>query len=119
MHLLSSAAIWSVDGNPVPPELVWIILGALILVGLISVLVPLMARQNAPADSSLWRAGIFYVNPSDPALFVPKRFGIGYTINFGNRWSWLLIAILVVLILGPVVFSAVTISSIRHHLNSH
>jgi uncharacterized membrane protein len=49
---------------------------------------------------------------------VPKRFGIGYTINFANRWSWLVVAVLVVLILTPFIFTAVTVTSIRHTLNS-
>jgi uncharacterized membrane protein len=40
-----------------------------------------------------WKWGMFYVNPSDPALFVEKRFGIGYTVNFGNRWSWIFLVI--------------------------
>ena len=39
---------------------------------------------------SCWKWGMFYINPRDPALFVEKRFGIGYTINLGNRWSWIL-----------------------------
>ncbi|MCP5119576.1 MAG: hypothetical protein GY953_52930 [bacterium] len=37
-----------------------------------------------------WKWGQFYYNPSDPALIVEKRFGFGHTLNFGNRWSWLL-----------------------------
>jgi uncharacterized membrane protein len=40
-----------------------------------------------------WKWGMFYINPSDPALFVEKRFGIGYTVNFGNRWSWIFLVI--------------------------
>lgn len=39
-----------------------------------------------------WKAGMFYVNPDDPALLVEKRFGIGYTLNFGRPAAWLLIA---------------------------
>ncbi|MFN2546473.1 MAG: DUF5808 domain-containing protein [Myxococcales bacterium] len=31
-----------------------------------------------------WRAGFIYVDRDDPALFVPKRFGVGYTFNFGR-----------------------------------
>ncbi len=46
---------------------------------------------------SCWKWGLFYINPRDPALFVQKRFGIGYTINLGNRWSW----ILALLLLAP------------------
>lgn len=31
-----------------------------------------------------WKGGLVYVNPGDPALFVPKRFGVGVTINIGH-----------------------------------
>jgi uncharacterized membrane protein len=43
-----------------------------------------------------WKLGQFYYNPSDPSLVVEKRFGIGYTLNFGNRWSWVLITAMLV-----------------------
>ena len=31
-----------------------------------------------------WKLGVFYFNRNDPALFVEKRFGIGWTLNFAN-----------------------------------
>jgi len=34
-------------------------------------------------NPAAWRAGVFYVDRNDPALFVPKRSGFGYTVNFG------------------------------------
>ena len=38
-----------------------------------------------PRDNDrYWKGGIFYVNPDDPALFLPERFGIGWTINLGR-----------------------------------
>ncbi len=40
---------------------------------------------------SCWKWGMLYVNPDDPALFVEKRFGLGYTVNLGNPWSWILV----------------------------
>ena len=43
-------------------------------------------------DDANWKWGIFYVNPDDSALIVEKRFGIGYTLNFGHRGSWIGIA---------------------------
>jgi len=46
-----------------------------------------------------WKAGIFYVNPDDPAIFVEKRFGIGYTLNFARPMSWLILGLS---ILGPL-----------------
>ena len=36
------------------------------------------------ADNRRCVLGVFYVNRDDPSFFVEKRFGLGYTINFGN-----------------------------------
>jgi uncharacterized membrane protein len=60
-----------------------------------------------PQNDSYWKAGLFYYNPDDPAIFVSKRVGIGYTMNFANKVSWLvmlgilLIALLPALLLRP------------------
>jgi uncharacterized membrane protein len=35
-----------------------------------------------------WSLGGIYSNPNDPALFVQKRIGYGFTVNFANPWSW-------------------------------
>ncbi len=40
-----------------------------------------------------WYGGMFYCNPDDRAIFVPKRAGIGYTLNFAHPASWLLMAL--------------------------
>jgi uncharacterized membrane protein len=51
-----------------------------------------LAPGGPPGDrtpDASWKWGMFYNNPNDPALFVEKRFGVGYTLNFGNRWSWI------------------------------
>lgn len=56
------------------------------------------APRGAPVgdrtDDRNWKAGLLYVNRGDPALLVEKRFGIGYTLNFGNPWSWVLLGLL-------------------------
>lgn len=39
-----------------------------------------------------------YYNPADPALFVQKRIGCGYTLNFANPISWLVTAVILALI---------------------
>ena len=50
-------------------------------------------------DDRYWYAGFFYNNPDDPALFVPKRFGLGWTLNFGHPQARLvLIGVLVVIL---------------------
>lgn len=44
-----------------------------------------------------WRlGGLVYYAPADPALFVPKRFGIGQTLNFARPGAWLLLGAIVV-----------------------
>jgi len=50
-----------------------------------------------------WKWGMFYVNPADPSFLVEKRFGIGYTVNLGNRWSWLaMVTVLIPAALGLI-----------------
>lgn len=45
-------------------------------------------------DDRFWHgAGNIYVNRDDPALLVPKRFGIGWTFNFGNPRAMALLVI--------------------------
>lgn len=45
-----------------------------------------------------WHGGIFYSNPQDPALFVPRRIGIGVTLNLAHPASWLLLLVTAALI---------------------
>ncbi|HXW55218.1 MAG TPA: DUF5808 domain-containing protein [Candidatus Cybelea sp.] len=52
-----------------------------------------------------WKAGMFYFNPNDPALLVEKRFGIGYTINFGHRGAWLIAAAVLAIIIAPLLIA--------------
>src|SRR5260370_14802540 len=51
-------------------------------------------------DDQYWSGGVFYNNPDDPALFVPKRFCLGWTLNFGHPRSTLLL--IGVLVMFPV-----------------
>lgn len=62
--------------------------------------------DRTPDDA--WIAGVLYYNPDDPALLVERRRGLGWTFNFGNRWSWLL---LLLLLAGP--FALFMISRVR------
>ncbi|ARF55222.1 hypothetical protein B1H19_14380 [Streptomyces gilvosporeus] len=46
-------------------------------------------------DDRYWHGfGSLYVNRADPAIFVPKRFGIGWTVNFGNPRGLLVFGLL-------------------------
>ena len=59
--------------------------------------------NGMPADSDrYWKLGIFYVNANDPSIFVPKRFGVGWTLNLGRVSTWGVIAGFAALITGFV-----------------
>jgi uncharacterized membrane protein len=49
-------------------------------------------------DDKYWRGGLFYINREDHALLVPRRFGLGWTLNFGNPGAAMLLAGVVALI---------------------
>ncbi len=53
----------------------------------------LLRRMEAPEsmpvdDDRYWKLGIFYWNRDDASLFVPERFGIGWTVNLGRPAAW-------------------------------
>jgi len=49
-----------------------------------------------------WKLGVFYSNSDDPALFVERRFGVGYTVNFGHVSAWIIMALVLLLPLALV-----------------
>lgn len=57
-----------------------------------------VASPVSAEDESHWVLGVFYVNRDDASTFVPKRFGIGWTINLARPTAWLAIAGLAVAI---------------------
>lgn len=100
-----------------------LLIGGLLIVGILILFWhPQLSRTKArtPADRQLtddvfrdddryWYGGFFYNNPDDPALLVPKRFGLGWTLNFGHPQAKLfLIGVLVVmavLLILPILIS--------------
>ncbi|WDV44616.1 DUF5808 domain-containing protein [Clostridiaceae bacterium M8S5] len=51
-------------------------------------------------DDKHWISGKFYYNKNDASLFVEKRFGVGYTINFAKPLAILMICGLLTFIIG-------------------
>jgi uncharacterized membrane protein len=51
-------------------------------------------------QDNYWKLGVFYFNRDDPAVIIEKRFGLGYTLNFGRLATWL---IMLLLLMGPLV----------------
>jgi uncharacterized membrane protein len=47
-------------------------------------------------DPTNYKWGIFYFNRKDRRIVVPKRIGgMGWTLNFGNIYSWVLLILLI------------------------
>lgn len=47
-------------------------------------------------DDEHWILGIFYFNRDDASVFLPERFGIGWTINLARPAAWVLLVALIV-----------------------
>lgn len=56
-------------------------------------------------DDAHWKLGIFYWAPEDASLFVPERFGIGWTINCARPAAWAIFGGVIVLTVGFVAAS--------------
>lgn len=56
-------------------------------------------------DDRNWYGGVFYNNPDDPNPLVPRRYGFGWTVNFGHPLGKLFIAILIAMMLLPIVLA--------------
>ncbi len=55
----------------------------------------LSSRRLGPQpDDEYYVWGLFYVNPRDERIWIPKRIGIGWTLNFGRPAGWLMLALL-------------------------
>ena len=71
----------------------WLIVASLppFIVGLIVFIVRKNAEPKpegqADTPDECWRLGDIYINPADPAIFVEKRDGVGFTFNLGNPWG--------------------------------
>ncbi len=98
MPFHNAVAVWEILGS----SMVAIIL--VLAVELVSIGSQPKAAQE-PYDGTpdaCWYGSMFYCNREDPALMVPKRFGIGYTFNFGRPAAWWM---LVAAIFVPILFS--------------
>jgi uncharacterized membrane protein len=59
------------------------------------------------SDAKNYRWGVFYVNAQDPKLWVEKRLGVGWTLNYAHPAAWwmtLLLLLPVLVGLGVLLF---------------
>lgn len=57
-------------------------------------------------QKSNWKLGILYFNPENKKIFVPKRLGIGWTLNFA-RWQSLLFILILLTAIGYSVIKGI------------
>ncbi len=57
-------------------------------------------------DDRHWKGGLIYVNSGDPALFVPKRFGVGVTLNLGHPGGIAVAVVTLLLIVAALMLPA-------------
>lgn len=56
-------------------------------------------------DDRYWYGGIFYNNPGDPSPLVPKRYGLGWTVNFGHPLGKVFLLALIGMVLLPLLLA--------------
>jgi len=61
------------------------------------------APKGDRTPDACWKWGLLYVNPADPSILIEKRFGVGYTLNFGNRWTWVAVALVLALVAAALI----------------
>lgn len=63
-----------------------------------------VTKEVSDFDSDYhWKGGLFYFNKNDPSLFVEKRFGIGWSINFAQPLGY-------AIIFGPLILIIIVTS---------
>jgi len=97
-----------------PWPLLLLIIAGLLFAVVLTLLPPAprsRTRANTPAvfrdDDRYWYGrDLFYNNPDDPAVFVPKRYTRGYTVNVGRPAGKLIMLASLVLLLALGILKA-------------
>lgn len=63
-------------------------------------------RNQVPNEKDYWKLGIFYFNPADSRIFLPKRTGLGWTLNFARPVSVFIISAIIVLAVLAIILKA-------------
>ncbi|MFJ5792616.1 DUF1648 domain-containing protein [Lysinibacillus sp. NPDC093197] len=56
-------------------------------------------------EDRYWKGGLIYMNRQDPSVFVEKRFGVGWTMNFANPRGYIVIGLPLLILLLVSIFS--------------
>ena len=102
LGLLGAIPLISRFGMGLMGWMVAVFIGLLIF-GIVLTVRRLKAERAYGADTQYYRWGLFYVNPDDPRIWVPKPVGVGWTLNFSRGLSWVIMVLflsLLALVIG-------------------
>ncbi|MCL6422007.1 DUF5808 domain-containing protein [Brachybacterium sp. JHP9] len=88
----------------------FVALNVMVIGGIIAVAVrrrrepwdPAKGEMESADEDSRWIGGLLYADRSDPSVLVPKRNGIGYTLNLASTGGMIATALLVLLVAGSL-----------------
>ena len=62
--------------------------------------------KNTPYENENYKLGFIYNEKENPKLFVPKGSGgIGWTLNFTNKWAYVILLIIGLSVIGILYFA--------------
>lgn len=83
-----------------------------VLASLIPIVIMLVMLRRAPAEpisgggdrtpDRCWKWGLFYFNPDDPAVFVERRFGVGYALNMARPLAIMVIVAIIAFVAASI-----------------
>jgi uncharacterized membrane protein len=56
-------------------------------------------------DPKFWKWSVFYYNPKDEHLFVPRPDGLGLSFNFAHKTPYIIIGGILILVLALVLYN--------------
>ena len=85
--------------TPLMQALLIVFIGGVTLWVFINTIVTRKWRDKAPGEAESWKWGVFYYNPDDDRIMLPKRTGLGFTLNFARPGAIVLFMFALVVIL--------------------
>ena len=58
-------------------------------------------------EKNHYKFGLFYHHKGNPDLWVPKADGLGWTLNFANKWSYAVLFVILALIAACITGSII------------
>lgn len=107
ISLISIAQYLSADAVP-PPWSFWLLLAGIVVTTAWVVHASVRSSRRSADEREGWKlGGLVYSDPDDPDVFVPKRTGVGVTVNLGRPMGWVVMAL--ILLPGIILVVGVTL----------